>query len=104
MFILIKNNWDCINPVGDNLVNGLTGHIDEITYKTRECFCYTPSMFATFIPDYVNEDSFEDMDMNSFREVRMDRQLFLQGEFHHPHDCQRYSLSLHTDGFHPQTP
>ena len=78
--ICLKNNWDCINPVGDNLVNGLTGRIDEITYKTRECFCYTPSMFATFIPDYVNEDNFEDIDMNSFREVRMDRQLFLQGE------------------------
>ena len=54
--ICLRNNWDCINPVGDNLVNGLTGHIDEITYKTRECFCYTPSMFATFVPDYVDEN------------------------------------------------
>ena len=78
--ICLRNNWDCINPAGDNLVNGLTGHINDIVYKTRECFCYTPSMFATFTPDYVDEDIFEDVDINSFREVRMDRKIFLDGE------------------------
>ena len=78
--ICLKNNWDFLNPIGDNLVNGLTGRIDDIVYKTRECFCYTPSMFATFTPDYADMDSFEDIDMNSFRDVRMDRKIFLDGE------------------------
>lgn len=39
-----------------------------------------------------------------YRHYRSCLQLFLQGEFHHPHDYQQYPLSLHTDGFHPQTP
>lgn len=78
--ICLRNNWEWINPAGDNLVNGLTGYIDDITYKTRECFCYSPSMFATFTPDYVDKTSFEDVDINSFRNTRMDRKIFMEGE------------------------
>ena len=78
--ICLKNNWDCINPAGDNLVNGLTGHIDNINYINRECFCYNPSMFATFIPDYVDMDDFNSIDFNSFNNVRMDRKIFAEGE------------------------
>jgi exodeoxyribonuclease-5 len=78
--ICLRNNWEWINPAGDNLVNGLTGYIDDITYKTRECFCYSPSMFATFTPDYIDKTSFEDVDINSFRNTRMDRKIFMEGE------------------------
>ena len=78
--ICLRNNWDFINPAGDSLINGITGTIDDITYKNRECFCYNPSMFATFIPDWVNVDDPIMLDMNSFKNVRMDRKLFMEGE------------------------
>lgn len=78
--ICLRNNWDFINPAGDVLVNGLTGTIDDVTYKNRECFCYTPSMFAKFIPDFVNMDDFAEVDFHSFYNVRMDRKIFLEGE------------------------
>ena len=78
--ICLRNNWDFINPAGDSLINGITGTIDDITYKNRECFCYNPSMFATFIPDWVNVDDPIMLDMNSFKNVRMDRKLYMEGE------------------------
>ena len=37
-------------------------------------------MFATFVPDYVDENNFMEIDMNSFKDVRMDRKIFLEGE------------------------
>ncbi len=78
--ICLKNNWDFFKSAGDALINGLTGTIDDITYKTRECFCYTPSMFATFTPDFVDKTNFTEMDFHSFYNVRMDRKIFMDGE------------------------
>jgi len=78
--ICLRNNWEFINPAGDVLVNGLTGTIDDIMYKNRECFCYTPSMFATFIPDFIDIENFDERDFHSFYNVRMDRKIFLEGE------------------------
>jgi hypothetical protein len=37
-------------------------------------------MFATFTPDYIDKTSFEDVDINSFRNTRMDRKIFMEGE------------------------
>ena len=78
--ICTRNNWNIANFYGDSLINGVTGVISDIEYKNRENFCYTPTMFANFIPDYYDLNNEREKIWGTFCHVRMDRKLFIEGE------------------------
>ena len=61
--ICLRNDWDCITPAGDVLVNGLTGYLTDISYSENDRTSLIPRkyidtfMSASFIPDHYDSNS-----------------------------------------------
>ena len=59
--ICLRNNWDIVTPMGDVLVNGLTGYIDNISYQKNRDYrsnkFLKTILYADFIPDHYDINS-----------------------------------------------
>lgn len=83
--ICLRNDWNTITPLGDVLVNGLTGYLSNITYEENH---YMPAqirrqmpmlMYADFIPDHYEDNSPQVIYGDGvFDQINMDYKLFTE--------------------------
>lgn len=77
--ICLRNDWDHPNELGDVMVNGTIGTLNNIRYA--DTYWLRPQMICNFI-----SDDYSDMDIETcpldvvFRDVSMDYKLLTQGE------------------------
>lgn len=76
--ICLKNNWTLLNATGDNLVNGMSGRIENIRPGNRSEDPFTEKFIvADFIPDLEDACIFPDLKMDEclFTEHRESKNL-----------------------------
>lgn len=85
--ICLRNDWGVITPLGDVLVNGLTGYLSNIVYEENRNAPWQIKkqvpmlMFADFVPDHYNDNSPQIISGDGvFNQISMDYKLFTQWE------------------------
>ena len=85
--ICLRNDWDTITPLGDVLVNGLTGYLENIVYTDNNRINVVPKkyiktfMSADFLPDhYAPESDAIIYGDGVFTDLNLDYKLFTTHE------------------------
>ena len=78
--ICLKNDWDCVSPCGDVLVNGTIGQVYNIKHKTG-----VPFINNALIVDFLSDEwTMEDVEVSPqdlfFRGLNIDEKMITTGE------------------------
>ena len=74
--ICLRNNWDAPNQLGDVMVNGTIGTIQNIRY--HDTYWLRPQMICDFVSDDYDDINSYPLDV-IFRDVNMDYKLLKEG-------------------------